>query len=115
MKPRELAKRLRDLSQPGHPTLLSLEYGVPVPSEGLYLYPDETAMEVRGRRFSAKQGSTVLFECRKSRHMKRSRAGLAVMFALPLGEEHWVVGVGTLIGQRHLDRFPGLTPRVYAL
>lgn len=88
---------------------------MPVPYEGLYLYPDDTAIEVQGRHFSAKQVGTVLFECRKSRHVRRSGAGLPVVFALPLGDNHWIVGVGTVISQRHVRRFPTLLDKVHAL
>ena len=116
LRPRDLAKRLRDLSRVEGPTLLSVEHGYPVPTGiGLYLLPDDQALEVEGRDFSAKHAGTILFECRNSRHIKRSGAGLSVVYALPLGVDHWILGVGTVIGRRHVERCPALLPHVKAL
>ena len=116
LKPRKLAQRLRDLSRERGPTVLSLGHGEPFDdTQSLYLWPDDEAIEVQGRDFSAKDASRLLFVRRKSRHLKRSGAGLPAIFALSLGESHWIVGIGTVVGQRHLDRFPAIRERVHAL
>jgi hypothetical protein len=123
LKPRDLKKILRDWIQVRQgPTVLSLDTGDLIEDgTGLYLMPAETAVSVRGSLPGARDVGQALYEARNSRHARRSVAsdrgrGVPVLYGIPgPDEDEWLVGIGTLVGEPTLSRWPALRAKVVSL
>jgi hypothetical protein len=118
LTPRQVSQTLRDLiRETGLPGIVSLETGEPLPSgEGLYLWPADNAVLVKGERPSRRDFGSAIHEARNTRHSHRRGRGVSVLYALPGdSDSEWVCGVGTLIGEAHLSRKPSLAAKVVSL